>query len=64
MAAIETPCVKICTIDTLAGICRGCGRSLNEIGRWASLTAEQRKAIMAQLPARLAALEPERECEP
>ncbi len=37
MPAIETPCVKICTLDTLTGICRGCGRSLNEIGRWASL---------------------------
>ncbi|MBV8792529.1 MAG: DUF1289 domain-containing protein [Pseudolabrys sp.] len=64
MAAIETPCVKICVLDTAAGICRGCGRTLNEIGRWAALSAEERRVITAQLPARLAILEPERECEP
>jgi len=64
MAAIETPCVKICTLDTMAGVCRGCGRTLDEIGRWASFTAQQRSAVMAQLPARLTKLEPGREREP
>jgi predicted Fe-S protein YdhL (DUF1289 family) len=37
-------------------MCIGCGRSLDEIGRWIALTEAERIAIMAQLPARLAAL--------
>jgi len=38
------------------GHCIGCGRSLDEIARWAALSEAERRAIMARLPARLAAL--------
>jgi len=31
---IETPCEKICVLDAVSGLCRGCGRSLSEIERW------------------------------
>jgi predicted Fe-S protein YdhL (DUF1289 family) len=37
-------------------MCIGCGRSLDEITRWITLSETERTAIMAQLPARLAAL--------
>jgi predicted Fe-S protein YdhL (DUF1289 family) len=53
--AIESPCVKICTLDTQAGFCRGCGRTLDEIAGWTRMDSAQRKQIMAELPARLAA---------
>jgi predicted Fe-S protein YdhL (DUF1289 family) len=52
---IESPCVKICTLDTQAGFCRGCGRTLDEIAGWVRMDSAQRKQIMAELPARLAA---------
>jgi predicted Fe-S protein YdhL (DUF1289 family) len=52
---IESPCVKICTLDTQAGFCRGCGRTLDEIAGWVRMDGAQRKQIMAELPARLAA---------
>jgi predicted Fe-S protein YdhL (DUF1289 family) len=52
---IESPCVKICTLDTHAGLCRGCGRTLAEIAGWVRMTGAERKRIMAELPARLAA---------
>src|SRR5258707_520089 len=35
MAAIDTPCEQICIVDQPSWLCRGCGRSLAEIGRWA-----------------------------
>jgi predicted Fe-S protein YdhL (DUF1289 family) len=38
------------------GLCIGCGRSLEEIGRWTDFAPAERARIMAQLPARLAAL--------
>ncbi len=50
---MESPCVKICTYDPATGLCLGCGRTLKEIGDWFSMTDDQRRAVMAQLPARL-----------
>jgi predicted Fe-S protein YdhL (DUF1289 family) len=55
MPAIESPCVKICTLDASAGLCRGCGRTLDEIAHWIRMSSEERARIMAELPARLAA---------
>jgi uncharacterized protein len=49
---VESPCVKICVIHPAAGICAGCLRSLDEIGRWSAMTAQDRRAVMEALPAR------------
>jgi len=51
----ESPCLKICVMDPVRGLCRGCGRTLDEIAAWASLAPAERTAIMALLPARLRA---------
>lgn len=67
MASISTPCAKICVIDEEAGLCLGCGRTLQEIARWMRLGEAERRAIMAELGARLERLatrmnEEERRC--
>jgi len=51
---IASPCTKVCTIDPRSDLCRGCGRSLDEIARWMSLSETERARIMADLPQRLA----------
>ncbi len=51
---VETPCIGICEIDRARAICRGCGRTLAEIGAWLDYPAAERRRIMAELPARLA----------
>jgi predicted Fe-S protein YdhL (DUF1289 family) len=56
MPAVVSPCIKLCVIDKAAGLCSGCGRTLNEIGSWLSYSEAQRLAIMALLPARLEAM--------
>jgi len=53
---IESPCNKVCVVDAACGLCIGCGRSLAEIGGWITMTADERRRIMAELPARRAAL--------
>lgn len=53
--AIASPCTKVCTIDPRSQLCRGCGRTLDEIARWMSLGDSERERTMAQLPARLEA---------
>jgi predicted Fe-S protein YdhL (DUF1289 family) len=51
--ALSTPCIKICEIEPASRLCRGCGRTLDEIARWGSLSEAQRLAIMAGLATRL-----------
>ncbi|KAB2864503.1 MAG: DUF1289 domain-containing protein [Bauldia sp.] len=51
-----SPCIKLCAVDAATGRCVGCGRSLAEIGSWLNLSPGERRAIMAELPARLAAM--------
>jgi predicted Fe-S protein YdhL (DUF1289 family) len=57
-SVIESPCVKVCTLDTQAGLCLGCGRTLAEIADWVRMSPERRTQIMAQLKTRLAAIQP------
>lgn len=54
--SISSPCNRVCVVHPKARVCIGCGRSLDEIARWIALSEAERRAIMAQLPARLAAL--------
>jgi predicted Fe-S protein YdhL (DUF1289 family) len=56
-ALIETPCENICVLDPSSGLCRGCGRSLSEIERWAAYSDGERRRIMAELPDRIEAMQ-------
>ncbi|MBK9078253.1 MAG: DUF1289 domain-containing protein [Hyphomicrobium sp.] len=49
---MESPCVKTCTIDTVSGLCTGCGRTRNEIAMWTSISSAERRKIMNELPSR------------
>lgn len=55
--AIESPCIRLCRLDPVHGLCEGCGRTAAEIGGWLAMSGEQRRAVMADLPRRLTALE-------
>jgi predicted Fe-S protein YdhL (DUF1289 family) len=56
---IESPCVKICTLDARSGLCLGCGRSIDEIARWSAMSAAERAQVTSKLPARLVGRQPE-----
>jgi predicted Fe-S protein YdhL (DUF1289 family) len=52
IAAPASPCTGVCTVelapgDPLADVCRGCGRTLDEIAAWFSATPAQKLAILA-----------------
>jgi predicted Fe-S protein YdhL (DUF1289 family) len=57
MTAIESPCILVCSVDMKTGYCFGCGRTRDEIGAWIDMTPQARRAVMAELPARLATVE-------
>lgn len=54
LSPISSPCIKVCAVSGQTGLCIGCGRTLAEIARWGALNEDERKAIMAELPERLA----------
>ena len=51
-AEIESPCIKICVIEPNSRLCTGCLRSIDEISAWSRMSAEERQAVMAELPDR------------
>jgi predicted Fe-S protein YdhL (DUF1289 family) len=53
---IASPCINVCQIDDATGWCVGCGRTIDEIVRWGGTNGADRDAVMAQLPARMAAI--------
>jgi predicted Fe-S protein YdhL (DUF1289 family) len=50
---ISTPCIKICVMDSATGLCSGCGRTLDEIARWGSMSEGERESIMRLLADRM-----------
>ena len=55
-ADIASPCVNVCVIDRATGWCKGCGRTLDEISGWSAASPDAKRAVLARLPGRRAAL--------
>lgn len=49
---IDSPCVKICTLDARSGLCLGCGRTVDEIARWSAMSPAELARVMGELPTR------------
>lgn len=48
---LDSPCIGICALDD-EDYCLGCRRHIGEIAAWPRLDADQRRHILALLPAR------------
>ena len=46
-----SPCINVCTLD-VRGLCTGCLRSGEEIGRWMSMSAEEQWRLLEVLEER------------
>lgn len=45
---IQSPCIGLCSMDDLTGLCLGCYRTIEEIQGWWELDAEQKKAVITE----------------
>ena len=52
MAIASSPCVQLCVLHEATRTCLGCGRTLDEIGRWSAMPEAERAQVMARLAAR------------
>jgi predicted Fe-S protein YdhL (DUF1289 family) len=46
---VKSPCIKVCQMDPVKGVCIGCCRTLDEIARWGGMTEAQRETVLGQL---------------
>jgi predicted Fe-S protein YdhL (DUF1289 family) len=53
---VPSPCTGICRIDPATGFCLGCARTGDEIGGWPGAPVAARRAVLAALPGRWAAM--------
>ncbi|MBV9843206.1 MAG: DUF1289 domain-containing protein [Sphingomonadaceae bacterium] len=49
---VPSPCTKVCEIAPRSRLCRGCRRTIDEIMAWPSASDEEKRRILAALPAR------------
>jgi len=43
---IQSPCNKICKIDSASGVCIGCLRTKEEIGIWSAMSDTQKYWVL------------------
>jgi predicted Fe-S protein YdhL (DUF1289 family) len=56
MTEPASPCVKVCVVDPVSGLCIGCGRTIAEISDWSEMGEAGRLKTLAELPQRIAAM--------
>ena len=55
-AEIQSPCIGVCAIDDLSGLCQGCYRTLDEIQGWWDMSHGDQKTLLSTLEERQAQL--------
>ena len=51
---IPSPCIEVCRMNELTGLCEGCWRSLAEIVQWANADDGEKRLILARIEQRVA----------
>jgi|GEM_PF-309879 len=49
---LPSPCVGICEMNDETGLCRGCYRTLEEIGSWRVMSGEDKMSLLQTLKQR------------
>lgn len=46
---VPSPCISVCRMDAVTGLCEGCFRTLDEIAGWGMSSDEEKRAVWALL---------------
>jgi predicted Fe-S protein YdhL (DUF1289 family) len=44
---IESPCISVCRYDN--EVCRGCGRTVDEVVGWYDMTDDEKQAVLNRI---------------
>ena len=50
--SVPSPCIAVCVLDPETGLCKGCLRTIAEIGAWIDLDDEARRTVLARVAER------------
>jgi predicted Fe-S protein YdhL (DUF1289 family) len=51
--AVPSPCMSVCQMDEALGVCQGCLRTLDEIGRWGQADDAYKRQVWARIEERI-----------
>lgn len=54
---VPSPCISICRMDGVSGLCQGCFRTRDEIAAWSRADDGHKRALWATIEQRMAALQ-------
>lgn len=46
---VPSPCTGVCELDARTRLCRGCGRTVDEIAGWQAMPVTQKLAVLRRL---------------
>lgn len=49
---VKSPCISICSIEEATGYCKGCYRTVQEVGEWLYYSDSQKKQVLTQIDLR------------
>ena len=49
---IKSPCISVCAMDDLTGLCQGCYRTIDEIKSWWGMNQNDQKNLLVALEER------------
>jgi predicted Fe-S protein YdhL (DUF1289 family) len=49
---VPSPCTRVCMIDPVSKLCRGCLRTIDEITDWSGKSPAEKRAVLAALEER------------
>jgi predicted Fe-S protein YdhL (DUF1289 family) len=55
---VASPCISVCRIDDVTGLCTGCLRTLDEIAAWGTLDNAARRRVWHSIEQRRAEIDP------
>jgi predicted Fe-S protein YdhL (DUF1289 family) len=55
---VDSPCINVCLMDDLTGLCQGCFRTLDEISGWSRATNDDKLVILVAVNLRRAEHDP------
>ncbi|WP_282604297.1 DUF1289 domain-containing protein [Pelagibius sp. Alg239-R121] len=50
--SVPSPCISVCQLDDASGLCIGCHRNVDEIRDWPILSADEKRAVLAEIETR------------
>ena len=49
---VKSPCISVCAMDDISGLCQGCYRTVEEITAWWDMSVDEQKKMLTVLEER------------